>query len=111
MSKACVVCGASAMPNGNLCERCEDEIARRIWNPIPGRCPVCGSRVRGRKKYCGQVCYHIGSNIRQKEAYYRQEKQRRKVHSGSRLDEHIRKSRELGISYGMYMARLRGDSV
>lgn len=111
MSKSCIFCGAPAMPNGNLCQSCENEIARRIWNPIPGRCPVCGARVRGRRKYCGPICYHIGSNIKQKEAYYRNGKQNKRRASASRLDRHIQRAKELGISYGMYMAKLRGDGI
>lgn len=127
MGKTCVICGKDTGSNTPICDDCTDRLNDKIHNPEPGICPVCGSKLpmngKNNTKYCSPECYNISikinHKIREKNRVRRLPQviiprhttKKRTAKRKSRLDENAMKAREMGLSYGIYMARHRSDSV
>lgn len=127
MGKTCVICGKDTGSNTPICDTCTDLVNDRIHNPEPGICPVCGSELprngKSNTKYCSPDCYNISTKINHKiweksrvrrlpqVIVPRHTTKKRTAKRKSRLDENAMKAREMGLSYGIYMARHRSDSV
>lgn len=135
MGKTCVICGKDTGSNTPICDTCTDRVNDRMHNPEPGKCPVCGNELprtgNNNSKYCSPDCYEISIKINHKIWQKNHKKNHKKNHvkhlpqvivprhttkkrtakRKSRLDENALKAREMGLSYGMYMARYRSDSV
>lgn len=127
MGKTCVICGKDTGSNTPICDTCTDRINDKIHNPEPGICPICGNELpqngKNNKKYCSPECYNISVKFNHKmwerahrkhlpqDIVPRQATKKRTVKRKSRLDENAKKAREMGLSYGIYMARYRSDGV
>ncbi len=134
MGKTCVICGKDTGSNTPICDTCTDRINDKIHNPEPGICPICGNELprngKNNKKYCSPECYNISVKFNHKiwDRTHRKHREHLTRHlpqviiprhttkkrpgkRKSRLDENAMKAREMGLSYGIYMARHRSDSV
>ena len=126
----CTSCGKET--NGLLCETCEGRIRQeyRQWlrSGQKGRmshCIVCGMSTSGSKSF--YVCktpeckaafdpiyqeeYRLWRNrkirVRTQEGYYKRKNELKFIRENSKILEAERKARELGMSYGQYMAAMR----
>jgi hypothetical protein len=78
---------------------------------------------KNNSKYCSPDCYNISIKVNQKIWHTghrkhlpqaivpRQTPKKRTVKRKSRLDENALKAREMGLSYGIYMARVRSGNA
>ena len=128
MGKTCIICGKETGAKWKICDDCIDRLNEKIHHPEPGICPICGKNVvhNGKKnnsKYCSPDCYNISIKVNQKiwhighrkrlpqDIVPRQAPQKRTVKRKSRLDENALKAREMGLSYGIYMSRVRSGNA
>jgi predicted nucleic acid-binding Zn ribbon protein len=124
--KTCRVCGKQFQSNVNnktICNNCREKLTKRYdelkkgGSNNPERCIICGKKIEphgSKKKHytCSPECAYLMKFIASWK--YQQRKKERekmtvKIPVIKRLDRNIAAAKEAGLSYGIYMAKKRGQ--
>lgn len=127
--KICRVCGKSFYPgqsHKSICDQCRKKITdkydafKRSGSKNPTHCIICGKKIEPhgsqKKKYtCGTECAYYMKFIASWKCQQRK-KERDIINLRSaavkpikRLDQNIAAAKAAGLSYGIYMAKKRGQ--
>lgn len=121
--RTCVICGKdTSSPYAKICLKCANNIINKAENPDPGICPVCGKAVpKHWRKYCSKTCrnkvYELQNRVKIRhlptdiDIRHKHASKIKRNDKNDRLDMHIKNARKLWLSYGMYMAKLRGGEL
>lgn len=124
--KTCRVCGKQFQSNVNnqtICDNCREKLTKRYdafkqsGSKNPTSCIICGKKIEPHgsqnKHYtCSPECAYLMKFIASWKCQQRKkerEKMTVKIPSIKRLDRNIAAAKEAGLSYGIYMAKKRGQ--
>jgi predicted nucleic acid-binding Zn ribbon protein len=127
--KTCRVCGKQFQSNVNnqtICDQCRTELTERYdvfkqsGSKNPTHCIICGKKIEphgSQKKHytCSPKCAYLMKFIASWKCQQRKKErdiinlQPTAVKPIKRLDQNIEAAKEAGLSYGIYMAKKRGQ--